>query len=160
MNREEYFNPFILSKEVCEFETDPSIDANPTLQPSQVYKTSRPGPFLEEVAGQVYCFGGPSYSNSFEVFDRTQEKWLPLDVPPRKYPRPATVCHATVGNKIHGSKPSQKTALPSRKGIGDGTATAFLPSQQVAWPMLPATGTSRRYIVSDGSLRPQMPSLN
>ncbi|KAL6135772.1 hypothetical protein ACLB2K_067998 [Fragaria x ananassa] len=101
MNRKELpFNPFILSTEVCEFETDPSIDAKPTMQPSQVCKTSRPGPLLEEVAGQVYYLGGPTYSNSFEIFDRTQEKWLPLDVPPEKYPRAAIVCHATVGNKM------------------------------------------------------------
>ncbi|KAK9925302.1 hypothetical protein M0R45_033630 [Rubus argutus] len=76
----------------------PSKDPNPRLQPSPVYNTSRHDPVLVEVGGKLYRFGGRCDCNSFEVFDQTHEKWLPLDVPPRKYPYGFT--QAIVDTKI------------------------------------------------------------
>lgn len=92
------FPRFSPSKEVFVFETDPSIDPNPRLQPSPVYNTNRPDPVLVEVGGKICRFDGQRDCESFEVFDQTHEKWLPLDVPLRKYPSGFT--HAIVDTKI------------------------------------------------------------
>ncbi|XP_040369575.1 uncharacterized protein LOC121051362 [Rosa chinensis] len=77
---------------------DPSIDPNPELQPSQVFKISIPEPVLVEVDDKLYRFGGRCDCESFEVFEPIQDAWLPLDVPPRKYPHGFT--HAIAGTKI------------------------------------------------------------
>ncbi|KAL6136320.1 hypothetical protein ACLB2K_061616 [Fragaria x ananassa] len=92
---------YSLSKEVCLFETDPSIDPNPSLQPSQAFKITRPEYVLREVDNKLYRFqfnGRCDVCESFEVFEPLQDEWLPLDVPPLKCPHGFN--HAIAGTKI------------------------------------------------------------
>ncbi|KAL6203702.1 hypothetical protein ACLB2K_027402 [Fragaria x ananassa] len=86
------------SKEVCVFETDPSIDPNPKLQPSHVFKINRGEPVLMEVDNKLYRFGCRWDCDSFEVLESKLDDWLPLDVPPRRYRYGFN--HAIAGTKI------------------------------------------------------------